>query len=69
MLKAVPGEVLRGFKGPGGRALGWERESLVGWRSLAVWSLHHGVPRGDRGALGVWGEVLGLVEKGRVWKG
>ncbi|KAI6817231.1 hypothetical protein KC367_g8771 [Hortaea werneckii] len=63
-------EKLKEFKGPDGTRLTYNWECMVGWRKLAVWMLHHG-PFKMRGkkTLGVWGEVLGLEEKGHYYKG
>ncbi|KAI6853995.1 hypothetical protein KC338_g8925 [Hortaea werneckii] len=63
-------EKLKEFRGPDGTQLAYSWECMVGWRKLAVWMLHHG-PFKMRGkkTLGVWGEVLGLEEKGHYYKG
>ncbi|KAI7280704.1 hypothetical protein KC345_g4584 [Hortaea werneckii] len=63
-------EKLKEFRGPDGTQLAYSWECMVGWRMLAVWMLHHG-PFKMRGkkTLGVWGEVLGLEEKGHYYKG
>ncbi|GAB1741922.1 hypothetical protein NU219Hw_g7325t1 [Hortaea werneckii] len=63
-------EKLQEFRGPDGTQLKYSWECMVGWRKLAVWMLHHG-PFKMRGkkTLGVWGEVLGLEEKGHYYKG
>lgn len=42
---------------------------LTPWRALAVELLHRGTYRGQREKFGILGEVLGLLDKGAVWKG
>lgn len=61
---------LKEFRGPDGTQLKYSGECMVGWRKLAVWMLHHGpFKMAGKKKLGVWGEVLGLEEKGHYYKG
>ncbi|KAI6907877.1 hypothetical protein KC318_g9370 [Hortaea werneckii] len=63
-------EKLQEFRGPDGTQLKYSSECMVGWRNLAVWMLHHGpFKMHGKKTLGVWGEVLGLEEKGHYYKG
>ncbi|KAI7185068.1 hypothetical protein D0869_04583 [Hortaea werneckii] len=63
-------EKLKEFRGPDGTQLKYSSECMVGWRKLAVWMLHHGpFKMHGKKTLGVWGEVLGLEEKGHYYKG
>ena len=42
---------------------------LKPWRDIALWLVHRGPYKGRRRELGVLAEVLGLEEKGTIWKG
>lgn len=68
MVNAAGNDKLRESKGPDGTQLRYDERSMTGWRKLACWVLHHGEYKGKRSELGVWGEVLGLEEKGHHWK-
>ncbi|KAK5120387.1 hypothetical protein LTR85_006326 [Meristemomyces frigidus] len=69
MTAAAGEEKIGEMRGPDGASLRYNEQSMVAWRKLAVWMLHHGPYKKKRAELGVLAEVLGLEEKGRVWKG
>lgn len=66
---AAGGAKLREMRGADGSGLRFEEGTMVAWRKLAVWVLHHGAYKRSREELGVLAEVLGLEEKGHFWKG
>ena len=69
LVNAAGNEKLREYQGPDGAGLKYDERSMVAWRKLTVWMLHHGPYKRKREELGVLAEVLGLEEKGRIWKG
>ncbi|KAK4550028.1 hypothetical protein LTR36_002995 [Oleoguttula mirabilis] len=69
MTGAAGKEKIAEMRGPDGASLRYNEQSVVAWRKLAVWLLHRGAYKRKREELGVLAEVLGLEEKGRVWRG
>lgn len=68
MTAAAGEKKIKEMRGPDGASLIYSEQSMVAWRKLAVWIINHGAYKGKREELGVLAEVLGLEEKGSIFK-